>query len=608
MRARMLSRPAREATLARRSAPRGTRLIARRGHHLPTKPAGTYRLTPALEAAHAGGPVVCLASQAVGQTFRLLAARPEYSRARDAVTVRPRGDVFGPDGTPVDVDPAGSPVLIRISIVGPLEQRAGYHDPCSGWTDGYDAIAERMIEALADGDVLLVVDSPGGAVCGLPECVEAVLAAKAMHGRRITVVASGMAASAGYWLASALADPGELYVTRSSMLGSIGARSAHCDESSALVIAGVAMTDFAYPAGKIALSPNRAPTAVGIARAERDVMSAFEAFCAAVAVRPALTRKAIVQLDADMLTGKAAVKAGLADAVAPLEDVEAWALSRAASPGDHTMSDNAAKAETMPGKPGEGGDEEDAAKACAKCGDDMGDGARYCAKCGARAMDDGDGDEDDAPPSSKPAALAPTSSTVASILGLHATASDVAVKTAAQAMHTEIAYVRKTLGASDFGSVRGKLRAMSEDVARGGKAAESLKKERAASERRERLDILRSLAASDLPGLTRGDLLRDVLSGDQVTGLEPNASNPIATAPIGELRAYAASKLASAQERSPFEPDVTEAAKAAGAASDKALADDPGVKAAVKAGVPLDKAIEIHKRQFGKTPTTGATR
>ena len=61
------------------------------------------------------------------------------------------------------VDDTGLPLLTRVDISGPLEQRAGYHDPCSGWTDGHDAIAERLCAAFASGDVLLVVDSPGGA-------------------------------------------------------------------------------------------------------------------------------------------------------------------------------------------------------------------------------------------------------------------------------------------------------------------------------------------------------------------------------------------------------------------------------------------------------------
>ena len=144
------------------------------------------------------------------------------------------------------------------------------------------------------------------------------------------------------------------------------------------------MTDFAYPSGKIALSPNRAPTATGIARGERDVMAAFEAFASAVsAARPALTRKAIVRLDADVLTGAAAVKAGLADAVGTAEEVERWALARAASAGDQAMAeDMKGAAEMPPEKPGASAAAE--SSACARCGEGCASEARFCASAARR--------------------------------------------------------------------------------------------------------------------------------------------------------------------------------------------------------------------------------
>ena len=566
--------------------------------------------------------MVCLAIQARGRSYKLHAERPRFVLARDRV-LAPRADAIGPDGTPIDVDPAGSPILSRISIVGALETTAGYHDECGGWSDGYDAIAERVCAALVDGDVLLTIDSPGGAVIGLVECVDAILVAKAMYQRRITVIVGpGMAASAGYWLAATLADPGELYITRSSMAGSIGARSAHCNEEGALMIAGVAITDFAYPAGKIAMSPNRAPTATGIARGERDVMAAFEAFAGAVSTaRPMLTRKAIVRLDADMLTGQAAVAAGLADAVAPLEDVERWALYRAATPGDQAMAEEMkAGGEMPPEKPGESPAD---ASGCKRCGEMPGEDARYCAKCGEKVgaeMPDEDPEEDDAPESSKPGArLAPAGATVATMIGLRADASDPAVKTALAAILSEQSHVRKVLGASDLLSVKGKLRALSEDAARSVKLGADLKTERAANETRERMDHLLALSSrlgTTDPSLARGELIEDVIGADAagnpvVTGIRPKTGNPTANAPIATLRAYATSKLANAPAAAgnPFEPSETDARAPLDTARADALKNDPAIKASVAAGVKLEDAIASHLRNFPpKTPTMGATR
>jgi hypothetical protein len=119
----------------------------------------TYQLSSSIVASSVGAGVLCLAPEAMGRTFRLYAHRPD---ARLNRTI-PRADL--PSGAAHVVAPV-APALVRVDISGPLEQRAGYHDPCAGWSDGHDAIAERLIEAFASGDVLLVGDTPGGAAAG----------------------------------------------------------------------------------------------------------------------------------------------------------------------------------------------------------------------------------------------------------------------------------------------------------------------------------------------------------------------------------------------------------------------------------------------------------
>lgn len=495
---------------------------------------------------------MCLADAGFGQTYALHKTRPAYVRARDLTPER--GDMFGYAGALTDegiIVPAES-ALARVTISGPTETRAGYHGECGGWSDGYDAIADRMVDALADADVLLrFLEAPGGAVLGIVECVERVLAAKAEHGRRIFVIVdSGMAASAAYWLGAVFADPGEFYITRSSMVGSIGARSAHVSEAGALAQAGLEWTDFAYPAGKVALSPARALSEAGKVRGERDVMAAFDAFQAAVtAARPALTRKAIVRLDADMLTGAAAVAAGLADGVATVEDVEAWAISRAGENMDPEKEKEPATEDVPPAEPG------DAPAACAKCEEDLTPGAKFCAGCGAAVS--AEEPEEEAPPSSEHPPMAPAGSSVATMLGLRPGASDVAVKTALAAVLSERDHVRKALGADSFGGVRGKLSALAQDARQGVKAAVDLKNERAAAEARERTDLLLSLAKANLPGFPRGDLLVDIVSSaDKIIGVRP--AKFYAKTPIDELRAFVKGKLdnagPSAKEQNPFEP------------------------------------------------------
>ena len=160
---------------------------------MPAKQPRSYQLSSALVASSVGAGVVCLAPAGMGRTYRLHASRPGPERNRPLMRADIGADL--PSGAAHVIAPV-APLLTRVDISGPLEQRAGYHDPCSGWTDGHDAIAERLCAAFASGDVLLVVDSPGGAAAGLQQAAARALKAKLHHGRRVTVYADEMIGSA----------------------------------------------------------------------------------------------------------------------------------------------------------------------------------------------------------------------------------------------------------------------------------------------------------------------------------------------------------------------------------------------------------------------------
>jgi signal peptide peptidase SppA len=67
------------------------------------------------------------------------------------------------------------------------------------------------------GAIVLDVDSPGGAVDGTPEVVDAIFEARGS--KPIVAVANSLAASAAYWIASAAT---EIVATPSGTIGSIG--------------------------------------------------------------------------------------------------------------------------------------------------------------------------------------------------------------------------------------------------------------------------------------------------------------------------------------------------------------------------------------------------
>ncbi len=239
-----------------------------------------------------------------------------------------------PSGANHTIEPVAPPIpgLIRVDISGALEQRAGYHDECGGWSDGHDAIAERLLAAFELGDVLLVVDSPGGAAAGIQQGVARALAAKVASGRKVMVWADELIGSAAAWWAMALGD--ELFIPTAGQVGSIGARGAHTSIAGALDREGVVVTYFADPPEKVALAPERVLDDVGARRGMRDVSIVATAFRAAMCgsplgLRRALTPEGLIELGADVLTGQDAVDGGLADGVATFEEVTAYALALA---------------------------------------------------------------------------------------------------------------------------------------------------------------------------------------------------------------------------------------------------------------------------------------
>jgi signal peptide peptidase SppA len=122
----------------------------------------------------------------------------------------------------------------QIGVFGVLGQSDWFAD-----TD-YFSLRASVRRALADPSVRtidLFVDSPGGAVLGLPETADAIHAANRVKPVRAFV--TGIAASAAYWLAS---QASTISLTPSGEVGSVGVLDLHADISKALESSGVKIT------------------------------------------------------------------------------------------------------------------------------------------------------------------------------------------------------------------------------------------------------------------------------------------------------------------------------------------------------------------------------
>lgn len=126
-----------------------------------------------------------------------------------------------------------------IPIRGIISRRANMMSQIFGGTS-VDTLTAQFRQALGNSGVKAIVfdvDSPGGCVEGVPELAEEIY--KSRGQKKSVAVANGMAASAAYWLASAA---GELVVTPSGQVGSIGVFIAHEDISKALEQEGLKVT------------------------------------------------------------------------------------------------------------------------------------------------------------------------------------------------------------------------------------------------------------------------------------------------------------------------------------------------------------------------------
>jgi ClpP class serine protease len=502
-----------------------------------------FRLTPQTLLAHSGGGVVLIADEAIGRRHRLYRARPGPELNERLYAVGDDGEV-GDDDT--DTVRIGSTLtLVRIS--GVIEQRSDKH-PC-GHTEGHDTIAERLCEALKETDVLLVIDSPGGAHAGLQTAVGKVQACKREHNRRIIGQADEMIGSAAMWWAAAVCD--EIYGPESCIVGSIGARAAHESRSRALKKSGVDITFFTWPnEGKVAFASELPLSSIGRERGQRDVKLAGEAFAQAIVRGRGLSLAKIVKLGADALPGPLAVKAGLLDGIATLEETTAYALklSEGQPMKTKTIKKLSIVAESDQPDPSKNNPETDEStedpetppesedSACDSCGAENSDDAKFCSQCGEPLESDDDDEEDgeeteeteepssddeptDPPPEKSSRHIGHSHNSIAEIVGLPATASLPTVKTTVLSYVELGRAVMSATGARSPSRALGQFKALAEEAASSAALRTENKAMRAQSNYRKRMDLLRQLATIGVP---RGELFVDrIVGGRQVMSPAP---------------------------------------------------------------------------------------
>lgn len=236
-------------------------------------------------------------------------------------------------------EPAGSGSGVALlRVMGPLAQRRV--DDLCGYVEGYDGIAERLESALANPDVgavVMVIDSPGGDVAGLEAGLARMIEARDSSKKPVYAYVDELAASAAYWIASAIGSAG-IYAPEAALIGSIGCIGAVVDATQSLEKEGLKVTLVRDPDGKAESHPYGPDEKLAAERVGELVKSASARFHAAVATHRKIDVKAVRGLNGAVLEAPKALAAALIDGV---ESFKATVQRAAAEiQRNKTMDDN----------------------------------------------------------------------------------------------------------------------------------------------------------------------------------------------------------------------------------------------------------------------------
>ena len=200
-----------------------------------------------------------------------------------------------------------------IPIMGFLLRRPTWIDRFFGATD-YMSIRAGFDQAIADSNfrkIVLWIDSFGGDAQGIFDLADAIYAARGE--KPIEALVDENALSGGYLLASC-AD--RIHLPRTGMVGSIGVRTVHIDQSGQDQMNGLKYRAIFAGANKDDLNPHREISDREIAVVQSRVDEIYKLFVATVARNRNMKESQIAATEAAIYTGQEAVDKGLADRVA----------------------------------------------------------------------------------------------------------------------------------------------------------------------------------------------------------------------------------------------------------------------------------------------------
>lgn len=220
-----------------------------------------------------------------------------------------------------------------ISAVGTLVQRSGGMDAESGLAS-YASIGAMIDAAIADSQVrgiLLEVDSSGGEVSGAFDLARDIRAASKI--KPIYAHANELALSGGYVLA---ASAESIFTPATGLIGSIGVRMLHVDQSQYDAKRGFVYTDIIAGAHKSDMTPHAPLSDADRRWAQEHVDHSYEIFVDHVATSRSLDPQAVRDTEAQIYHADGALDLGLIDGIGTIGETLQLLRERVSSAHGHT--------------------------------------------------------------------------------------------------------------------------------------------------------------------------------------------------------------------------------------------------------------------------------
>lgn len=218
-----------------------------------------------------------------------------------------------------------------LQVYGPIVPRADLISEYSALAS-HQGIAQAL-RAAADDDsvreIIMDVDSPGGAVAGIDVSLEAMRYAAAK--KSVTVVCEGILASAAYWIG---AQANRVVVTPTAIVGSISVIMDHRDITEAQRQMGIKTTILATGKWKSLGHSTEPLTDEGKDKLLGEMMQVHDLFVADIAAGRRVSAEAAQErwADGSVWIGGQALDAGLVDEIGTMQSV-LDALSKPSGPG-----------------------------------------------------------------------------------------------------------------------------------------------------------------------------------------------------------------------------------------------------------------------------------